>query len=1316
MKRVCFYLLAFAALALSCAKQETAIEDPAPVNSVSEDVSGDGRQPAVVEVSEGRVITVSPIVTKTAINEKDEGGYSFTWKAGDAIELFEFVYENKGSEDDNASPGTTFYSEALGQDTATATFTVDLNSTLSNPGGGKYRYVAVFPYSADYYWSDEEYYAGTWSDADNTLPVHPVIGLQFPTSQCPTATSFDPQADFLVSKVAALDSRADGNISLYYSRVGGVVKMTLTGLPANAQINSGNLSVDADFPIMEPFEYDVELEEVRAYIPSSSGGGVVVGPPVEGGGVIGPDWVSPLQIYPNDVYADAEGKADIWLRLPAGKIDEKLELSLEVTDYDPVNDSYGEAHSYVKSVDLAALGRSITFANGRMTTFSVAMEKAPEMQLSYTYIDSQGEERTNSSTSGLSIDPYFSPDAGTITLDVDYTGDISAVTVDDSNCDWATASFDPVTRKITLQYEANPTYETSYASSYGIGTRYGSIAVSAGNIIQYVYISQFKRDFRNIGETWTAYMPWFGGDDSSEIVCNFTPDVSCDDPSVSWTVERFQNQNSLWCTRIKVTAAPLEVTESVVDADVVISDPLNSSKSLTIRVKRFKKLAPGKYWVVSEGEDSWYSVYAQRLVDGEEYLSSYTFSLETSEHPTAAKMITPNSQGLLGSLFHFEPIEGSNKYHIYVSFGLDTDGKEIKRYLRKGSNMTMLNQLIAYNQFGLARLNPLEPDTWCEWDVFYVDDVIHVVCDADSNGDTNKVGVLCMGDASYTGTSAGGCLIGCFPGSSLNYRYSFDYYGIAGGSDLMRLYEIVLVPFDENVEPLPVAVTGVSMDQTEVAIDPGETVQLSAVVTPEDAADKSVTWTSSKTTVATVDANGLVTAKKPGEAVITVTTTDGSFTATCTVTVNPIPVTGVELNKTTATLKVGEELYLSAKVQPEDASNKNVTFEVITGRDVIEKEETGMMYAQWFKAVKAGQAYIQATTADGNFTATCHVTVEEDVKVEEIRLEPTSLTLDPGKTADYYNGFEATTRPYTYKVYPANAANQNMTVSSSDENIVTVSNQYSFLQGKYYTITAVAPGTASITFAAEDGSGISTVLPVTVNAPTAVESIALSITENTVYEGEAFTLYPIFTPSNATNQQVSWSSSNPDVATVDDYGQVTAESAGTAVITVTSADGNFTATCTVTVTQLVLDTEGPVDMGSGLLWASCNTGATSPEIYGTFTNWADIVPNEGWQTPTRAQFDDLLAECIHSILIYNGVKGLLLTSTVNGNHLFFPMTGATNTEYNMTMGEGYYVMLWTATEDGSDVAYVAQYDGQTFRTTTAPKVSILCPMRAVKQL
>ena len=132
MKRA-LYIIAIAATALSCVKESTPADNTLPAETFG-----------------GRVITVSPIASKTAISEKQEGGYTFTWKAGDQIALYEFVYENRGSEVENATPAYVFYSEALKQDAAAATFTVDLNTTLSNPGGGKYRYVAVSPSNADY--------------------------------------------------------------------------------------------------------------------------------------------------------------------------------------------------------------------------------------------------------------------------------------------------------------------------------------------------------------------------------------------------------------------------------------------------------------------------------------------------------------------------------------------------------------------------------------------------------------------------------------------------------------------------------------------------------------------------------------------------------------------------------------------------------------------------------------------------------------------------------------------------------------------------------------------------------------------------------------------------------------------------------------------------------------------------------------------------------------------------------------------------------------------------------------------------------------
>lgn len=80
--------------------------------------------------------------------------------------------------------------------------------------------------------------------------------------------------------------------------------------------------------------------------------------------------------------------------------------------------------------------------------------------------------------------------------------------------------------------------------------------------------------------------------------------------------------------------------------------------------------------------------------------------------------------------------------------------------------------------------------------------------------------------------------------------------------------------------------TGLSLDQTTATVDVGSTVQLTATVAPENATDKIVTWSSSADTVATVDANGLVTGVSAGTATITVTTTDGGLTATAEITVN----------------------------------------------------------------------------------------------------------------------------------------------------------------------------------------------------------------------------------------------------------------------------------------------------------------------------------------------------------------------------------------------------------------------------------------------
>ena len=165
-------------------------------------------------------------------------------------------------------------------------------------------------------------------------------------------------------------------------------------------------------------------------------------------------------------------------------------------------------------------------------------------------------------------------------------------------------------------------------------------------------------------------------------------------------------------------------------------------------------------------------------------------------------------------------------------------------------------------------------------------------------------------------------------------------------------------------------VTGVSLNKDSLTIDVGCSETLTAAITPDNATNKNVTWSSDNQNVATVDANGNVTAVGAGTAQITVTTADGSFTDTCQVTVNAatVPVTGVTLDKAELTLTEGGSETLVATITPDNAANKTVTW--TSSNPSVATVNNGEV-----TAVSAGEATITVTTADGGFTDTCEVTV-----------------------------------------------------------------------------------------------------------------------------------------------------------------------------------------------------------------------------------------------------------------------------------------------------------------------------------------------------
>ncbi len=250
-----------------------------------------------------------------------------------------------------------------------------------------------------------------------------------------------------------------------------------------------------------------------------------------------------------------------------------------------------------------------------------------------------------------------------------------------------------------------------------------------------------------------------------------------------------------------------------------------------------------------------------------------------------------------------------------------------------------------------------------------------------------------------------------------------------------------------TVKAKAVNVTEVTLDKTELTLTEGETETLTATVKPDNADNRKVTWSSDKTEIATVDGAGKVTAVKPGEAVVTVTTEDGGKTATCKMTVKAkvIGVTEVTLDRTELTLTEGETETLTATVRPDNADNRKVTWSS-DKTEVATVDGAGRV-----TAVKAGEAVVTVTTEDGGKTATCKVTVKaKAVSVTGVEVNPWAVTLSVRGTSKL-----------SYTIRPADATNQNVKWESDNPSVATVDSDGN--------VRAVSAGVAKVSAVTEDG-------------------------------------------------------------------------------------------------------------------------------------------------------------------------------------------------------------------------------------------------------
>lgn len=306
-------------------------------------------------------LNVSAPETRTSIVAVP-GGYLSTWSAGDYIHLLEY---NPDAEQYNEI--SEYQSSELQESDISngkASFTVELET--DDPSESAYEYIAIYgpyPYYYINYWENAEddnyqHWAQRFDYSGEYIAPHMQIDLRFEAYQRPSADSFDPYADVMVSQPIETTGQLKDALSLKFARLGTIVKITLTGL----QEYNGKAIMRTEFIVGQSFSksfdilYDYKLEK---YIHSET--------PMPEGEYAGDMYLkqTAFTIEPQAVFVKEDGTADLWMRVYSGELTDNFSIALYIED-----EEQGEL-MLKRSVDLTAEGKTIEFNEGGMTVFSV---------------------------------------------------------------------------------------------------------------------------------------------------------------------------------------------------------------------------------------------------------------------------------------------------------------------------------------------------------------------------------------------------------------------------------------------------------------------------------------------------------------------------------------------------------------------------------------------------------------------------------------------------------------------------------------------------------------------------------------------------------------------------------------------------------------------------------------------------------------------------------------------------------------------------------------------------------------------------------
>lgn len=335
------------------------------------------------------------------------------------------------------------------------------------------------------------------------------------------------------------------------------------------------------------------------------------------------------------------------------------------------------------------------------------------------------------------------------------------------------------------------------------------------------------------------------------------------------------------------------------------------------------------------------------------------------------------------------------------------------------------------------------------------------------------------------------------------------------------------------------AATGVTLDVYHLTVAVGDTYQVIATPNPNNSTETTFKWASKDNSIATVNSSGKITGVKAGETIITVKTQSGSVEYLYVTVYDQV--TALKLNYTKKTITKGKKFTLKATFTPSNATNKKVTWS--SSNSKIASVTSGGVVS----GVRGGVAVITAVSQDGGHVATCIVTVKQPVT--SITLNRSSYTLGIGKSIT----LKATVKS-TY------SSNQKLKWTSSNVKIATVSSKG--------VVTGKKLGTVTIRCSATDGSGEYATCKIKVVRQ--ATSIKLNKTTIKMYVGKTTKIKATVSPSNATYKNVTWSSSNSNVAAIDSNGNITALSVGNCKITAKAKDNSGKkATCLVYVSKAV---------------------------------------------------------------------------------------------------------------------------------------------------